>query len=111
MGNRPAGMTPLDSPIVHAARASLKAIGADTRSITAASTDSNLPMSLGIPAITLSSAGTGGGSHSLGEWYTPTSNWLGPQLSLVVSLALIGVEGVAEPLLQKRATTTGASPK
>lgn len=103
VGNRPAGVTPVDSAIVNAARASLKAIGAETRAITAASTDSNFPMSLGIPAITLSSAGQGGGSHSLGEWYTPTGNWYGPQLALMVGLGLVGIEGVSEPLLEKRA--------
>lgn len=103
VGDRPAGVTPVDSPIVNAARASLKAIGTETRAITAASTDSNFPMSIGIPAITLSSAGQGGGAHSLGEWYTPTSNWFGPQLALMVSLGLVGVEGVSEPLLEKRA--------
>lgn len=102
IGDRPAGLTPIDSPIVHTARAALRTVGADTRAITAASTDSNLPMSLGIPAITLSSAGQGGGSHSLGEWYTPTNNWLGPQLALLVSLGLAGVEGLTEPLLEKR---------
>lgn len=103
VGDRPAGVTPVDSPIVNAARASLKAIGTETRAIAAASTDSNLPMNLGIPAITLSSAGQGGGAHSLGEWYTPASNWFGPQLALMVSLGLVGVEGVSEPLLEKRA--------
>jgi tripeptide aminopeptidase len=102
VGNRPAGMTPIESPIVQAARAALRAVGADTRAITAASTDSNLPMKLGIPAITLSSAGQAGGAHSLGEWYTPVNNWLGPQVVLLVSLGLVGVEGVTEPLLEKR---------
>jgi tripeptide aminopeptidase len=111
VGDRPAGVTPLDSAIVHAARAAFAAIGAEARSITAASTDSNFPMHLGIPAITLSSAGQGGGSHSLGEWYTPTSNWLGPQLALMVSLGLVGVEGVTEPLLEKRNTTGGRTTK
>jgi tripeptide aminopeptidase len=102
VGDRPAGMTPIDAPIVHAARAALRAVGADTRAITAASTDSNLPMNLGIPAITLSSAGQAGGAHSLGEWYRPVNNWLGPQVALLVSLGLVGVEGVSEPLLEKR---------
>jgi tripeptide aminopeptidase len=102
VGDRPAGMTPVDSPIVHTARAALRAVGADTRAITAASTDSNLPMNLGIPAITLSSAGQGGGAHSLGEWYSPVNNWLGPQVALLVSLGLVGVDGVTEPLLERR---------
>ena len=102
VGDRPAGVTAIDSPIVHTARAAFKALGTETRTIAAASTDSNWAMSLGIPAITLSSAGQAGGAHSLGEWYTPSSNWYGPQLALLVSLGLIGVEGVSEPLLEKR---------
>lgn len=102
VGDRPAGMTPIDSPMVHAARAGFRAVGTDTKAITAASTDSNLPMNLGIPAITLSSGGEGGGAHSLGEWHVPTNNWTGPQLSLLMSLGLVGVEGVSQPLLEKR---------
>jgi hypothetical protein len=87
---------------VQAARAALQAVGAKVTSITAASTDSNLPMSLGIPAITVSSAGTGGANHAPGEWYTPSNNWYGPQNIAVLALALVGVEGVTEPLLEKR---------
>jgi tripeptide aminopeptidase len=107
VGNRPAGVTPVESPIVHAARAAFQVVGAATRAITAASTDSNLPMNLGIPAITLSSAGQGGGAHSLGEWYSPVNNWLGPQVALLMSLGLVGVEGATEPLLAKRKPSGG----
>ncbi|MCE3000440.1 MAG: M20/M25/M40 family metallo-hydrolase [Betaproteobacteria bacterium] len=102
VGNRPAGMTPLDSPIVAAARASLPRVGARLRSIIASSTDSNTPMSLGIPAITLSSSGTGGGSHSPGEWYSPINNHLGAQNIFLVTVALTGLDGVTTPLLPKR---------
>lgn len=102
VGNRPAGITPVDSPIVHAARAAMPRVGAQVRSITASSTDSNLPMSLGIPAITLSSSGTGGGSHSPGEWYTPVNNHVGAQNIFLLTLALTGMDGVTAPVLQKR---------
>lgn len=102
VGDRPAGITPLDSPIVHAARAAMPRVGAQVRSITASSTDSNLPMSLGIPAITLSSSGTGGGSHSPDEWYTPVNNHLGVQNMLLLTLALTGMDGVTTPVLPKR---------
>jgi len=101
VGNRPAGMTPVDSPIVTAARASFPRVGAQVRSITASSTDSNTPMSLGIPAITLSSSGTGGGSHSPGEWYTPVNNHVGAQNIFLLTLALTGMDGVTTPLLPK----------
>ncbi len=102
VGDRPAGSIPVDAKIVQAARAAMKAIGAETRSMEASSTDSNLPISLGVPAITLSSSGQAGGSHSLGEWYTPINNTLGAQNVLLLSLGLVGVEGVSEPVLEKR---------
>ena len=101
VGDRPAGSTPIDATIVQAARAALAAVGVTIRSM-AASTDANLPISLGVPAITLSSSGQAGGSHSLGEWYAPVNNTLGPQNILLLSLALVGIEGVSEPLLEKR---------
>ncbi len=102
VGDRPAGSQPADARIVQAARAALAAVGAQTRSITASSTDSNLPISLGVPAITVSSSGQGGGSHSLGEWYSPVNNTLGAQNILLLSLLLAGVDGVSEPVLEKR---------
>lgn len=102
VGDRPAGVTPIDSPIIQAARAAMPHVGAQVRSITASSTDSNLPMSLGIPAITLSSSGTGGGSHSPGEWYTPVNNHVGAQNVFLLSLALTGMDGVTAPILTKR---------
>ena len=102
VGDRPAGSNPVDAKIVQAARAAFKAVGAEARSMEASSTDSNLPISLGVPAITLSSGGQGGGSHSLGEWYAPVNNTLGAQNILVLALALAGVEGLSEPILEKR---------
>ena len=102
VGDRPAGVTPIDSPIIQAARAAMPHVGAQVRSITASSTDSNLPMSLGIPAITLSSSGTGGGSHSPGEWYSPVNNHVGAQNVFLLALALAGMEGVTAPVLSKR---------
>ncbi|HTE15443.1 MAG TPA: M20/M25/M40 family metallo-hydrolase [Burkholderiales bacterium] len=103
VGDRPAGSIPTDAKIVQAARAAMSAVGATTRSMEASSTDSNLPISLGVPAITLSSSGQAGGSHSLGEWYAPINNTLGPQNILLLSLALVGIEGISEPVLEKRA--------
>lgn len=100
VGDRPAGITAVDAPIVVAAQAALRAVGVEKIALAASSTDSNLPMSLGIPAVTLSSAGAGSGSHSLNEWYTPVNNWLGPQNVLLTALALVGLDGVTQPLLQ-----------
>jgi acetylornithine deacetylase/succinyl-diaminopimelate desuccinylase-like protein len=103
VGDRPAGSIPVDAKIVQAARAAMKTVGAEARSMEASSTDSNLPISLGVPAVTLNSSGQAGGFHSLGEWYTPVNNTLGAQNILMLALALAGVEGISQPVLEKRA--------
>lgn len=102
VGDRPAGAGSQDSAMVHAARRGVAAVGAEVKSITASSTDSNLPISLGIPAVTLGSGGVGGGSHGPGEWYSPVNAWLGPQSQLLTILGLVGLDGVTQPLLPKR---------
>ena len=89
--------------MVHAARRSVASVGGEVKSIAASSTDSNLPISLGIPAVTLGSGGVGGGSHGPSEWFSPINAWLGPQSTLLTVLSLVGVDGVTEPLLPKRA--------
>lgn len=67
IGDRPAGTTPESSELVQTARAAVKAHGLQPE-LAASSTDANLPMSLGIPAITIGSGGSGGRAHSLDEW-------------------------------------------
>jgi tripeptide aminopeptidase len=67
IGDRPCGETPLDAPIVRTATAAVKAFGL-APSYGISSTDSNVPMSLGIPAITIGRGGAGGRSHSPDEW-------------------------------------------
>lgn len=102
VGDRPAGQVPVDSPIVQAARRSVAAVGGEVRFIIGSSTDSNTPIALGIPAVTLGGGGTGGGSHGPGEWYSPVNAWLGPQNTLLTMLSLVGVDGATAPLLAKR---------
>lgn len=103
VGDRPAGAGAVDSPMVNAARRAVATVGGEVKSIAASSTDSNLPISLGIPAVTLGSGGVGGGSHGPSEWYSPINAWLGPQSTLLTVLSLVGVDGVTQPLLLKRA--------
>ena len=67
IGDRPAGATPATADIVRFAEAAYRAEGISVRQ-SASSTDSNLPMSLGIPAITLPRSATGGRAHSPDEW-------------------------------------------
>lgn len=67
IGDRPAGATPSSADIVRFAEAAHRAEGIHVRRI-ASSTDSNLPMSLGIPAVTLAGNARGGRAHAPDEW-------------------------------------------
>lgn len=99
IGDRPAGTTAIDSPIVQVASLAFSEIGVDIQGLGISSTDSNLPMSLGIPAITIAGGGEGGGAHSPGEWFEPIDSHLGPQSVLLNILTLVGIDGVSEPAL------------
>ncbi len=71
IGDRPAAALPDDSPLLHTLRAVDRHLGIRTE-LRLGSTDANLPLSLGIPAVALAAGGTGGGIHTLAEWYDPT---------------------------------------
>ena len=71
IGDRPAGSTDLNAPLVRYAAAAIAAHGTEP-SFEASSTDANIPMSLGIPAIKIGSGGSGGRAHSLEEWIDVT---------------------------------------
>ena len=93
-GKRPAGTQEQSCQIVQAANAANQALGMDTLYIGAASTDANIPISLGIPAITVGWGGKGGGEHTIHEWYEHVESWKGPQRDLLLLLALSGYEGI-----------------
>jgi len=71
IGNRPAGALPDDSPILHTLRAADRHLTLRTE-LRLGSTDANIPLSRGIPAIAIGAGGQGGGIHTLQEWYDPT---------------------------------------
>jgi acetylornithine deacetylase/succinyl-diaminopimelate desuccinylase-like protein len=73
IGDRPAGTTPATDPLVTTAARVLTAGGYDA-TLTASSTDSNIPISLGIPAITLSAGGGGFRAHALDEYVSVERN-------------------------------------
>lgn len=103
IGDRPAGIVAMDSPIVQATQRAVSAITRGPRvSFAGSSTDSNLAMSLGIPAVTIGGGGEGGNWHSRNEWYKPVDAWLGPQNALLTVLTLAGLDGVTKPALQVR---------
>jgi len=90
IGERPTGETPAGSPLVEIAMEATKLIGTEPR-LDQSSTDSNLPISLGIPAITLGAGGSSAFSHSLDEWYDPRGRDLGLKRGLLVILGMVGV--------------------
>ncbi|HXH06943.1 MAG TPA: M20/M25/M40 family metallo-hydrolase [Vicinamibacterales bacterium] len=87
VGRRPAGRTPAGDPVVGRAAAATGALGLPV-SLDEGSTDANLPISLGIPAITLDGGGRGGGAHSLGETFDAADSWKGTARALLVTIAL-----------------------
>ena len=87
VGNRPAGQTAATSPIVQAAVSVTKALGFPV-TLDEGSTDSNIPMSLGIPAITIDGGGRGSGSHALDEAFDQTNSYMGSQRALLLAIAL-----------------------
>ena len=91
MGLRPTGGQADAAPIVQTALNAAKSLGFTTQT-SASSTDANIPISMGIPAIRLGGGGRGGGAHSLDEWYLETENsYLGPQWAALVVSTLAGV--------------------
>jgi tripeptide aminopeptidase len=90
IGNRPSGETPRDAPLVRAAIESSRALGINPV-LNRASTDSNIPISLGIPAVTLGAGGISGDSHRLTEWYDPAGRELGYKRALLLATAMVGI--------------------
>ena len=101
IGDRPVGRTDPSSSVVQAAAMAFDALGIELTGLGISSTDSNVPMSLNIPAITIAGGGGGGGAHSPDEWFSPVNSHQGPQMLLLTLLALAGIEGVSEPLLEE----------
>ncbi|MCZ8515230.1 M20/M25/M40 family metallo-hydrolase [Paenibacillus filicis] len=101
VGDRPAGSQPSEAIIVQAALASTEALGFEPLLSQPSSTDANVPISLGIPAVTLGGGGSNGGAHTLDEWFDPTDAHYGVQRIFLTMLGLVGVDNATEPLLQR----------
>jgi acetylornithine deacetylase/succinyl-diaminopimelate desuccinylase-like protein len=91
LGTRPAGKLPDDSPLLATIRSVDRYLG-NTSRLEKSSTDANLPLSLGIPAVAIGGGGKGGGSHTLDEWYDPTGRELGLKRLFLTVVSLAGVE-------------------
>ncbi len=90
IGDRPSGETPIDASIVRLAEEATRLLGFRPV-LDRSSTDSNIPISLGIPAITLGAGGTSGNTHTLDEWYDPHGREAGLKRALLVMLGLVGL--------------------
>jgi acetylornithine deacetylase/succinyl-diaminopimelate desuccinylase-like protein len=71
IGNRPAALLPDDSPLLATLRAVDRHLTLRTET-RLGSTDANIPLSRGIPAMAIGAGGSGGGIHTQQEWYDPT---------------------------------------
>ena len=86
IGNRPSGVVDPDTPLIQRAMAATRHFGVEPV-LSTGSTDSNIPISLGIPATTIGRGGTGGGAHSLHEWWSNKDGHLGIQKALLLLIA------------------------
>ena len=87
IGDRPAAMLPMDSPIMDALRSVDRHLGIATE-MRLGSTDANIPISLGLPALSMGAGGEGGGAHTLAEWYTDKARDLGLRRVLLLAVTL-----------------------
>ena len=90
IGNRPSGEIPDDHPFIQRALAATELLGG-TASLRRSSTDSNTPIALGIPAITIGGGGAGGNAHSLAEFFTNHDGPLGIQRVLLILVSEAGL--------------------
>src|SRR6266704_1572572 len=91
LGDRPSGVTPRTHPLVQAAIAANRILGKDAE-LASASTDANVPIALGVPAIALGAGGKAGDAHLTSEWYENTEGALGIVRALLVTAAVAEVE-------------------
>nr|WKN37193.1 M20/M25/M40 family metallo-hydrolase [Tunicatimonas sp. TK19036] len=89
IGDRPSGKLPADLALVQRAIAATQQFGGKPN-LRTGSTNSNTPISKGVPAVTIGAGGDGGKAHSLDEWYLPKDSYLATQRTLVLLLAEAG---------------------
>lgn len=90
IGDRPGGQTPTDAPLVLLSQAATRAVGYQPR-LDSSSTDSNIAISLNVPAVTLGAGGASGSAHTTEEWYDPRGRDHGLKRALLVALGAVGL--------------------
>ena len=88
IGSRPGGELKSDAPILESVRAVDQYLGIRSQ-LDCSSTDANIPLSLGLPAVSIGAGGSGGGAHTPAEWFHPEGRELGlRRILLILSLLL-----------------------
>ncbi len=87
VGDRPSGLTPRTHPLVQAAVAATRAVGHEHQ-LACASTDANVPIALGVPAVAHGAGGRAGDAHLPTEWYENEQGALGIVRALLVTAAM-----------------------
>lgn len=90
IGDRPSGVVAEDHPYVQQAAAVTRVLGMEP-SFSRSSTDSNIPISMDVPAVTIGGGGQGFGAHSLDEWFRNENGAVGVQRVMLIVLAQVGV--------------------
>jgi acetylornithine deacetylase/succinyl-diaminopimelate desuccinylase-like protein len=88
IGDRPAAQLPEDSPLLEALRAVDRRLNLRS-GVRLGSTDANLPLSLGIAAVSLGAGGEGGGAHTQAEWYSAKDREVGLKRVVLLTLAML----------------------
>ena len=91
IGNRPSGELSIQLPLVQRTLAATAAFGAKPY-LTRGSTNSNIPIAKGIPAVTIGRGGDGGKAHSLDEWWINKEGYKSIQTALLLVLMETGME-------------------
>ncbi len=102
IGDRPVGSQPKDCEIVNIWAGAYRLMGEEPVYMPNGSTDANVPISLGIPAVCVCGGGKAGLNHSVKEWFDPTDAWKGPQRNLLALFAMTGLSDVCRPCLSRR---------
>ena len=92
--NRPSGRLDINLPLIQRAVAATSLLGGTPITGGSGSTDSNIPISMGIPSITIGRGGDGGGAHSLDEWWRNEDGHLAIEKALLIMVAEAGLAGV-----------------
>ena len=92
LGSRPGGKLPADSSLLRTVLAVDAHLNIRSR-VDCASTDANVPLSLGLAAISIGAGGSGGGAHTRGEWYQPEGRELGLRRIFLLLVSLLDQDG------------------